>query len=138
MVYPILIALLIGVNSIVYMVFPIEREGYIEKYDIDMTIDTPLHQVKVDDLYFYEDGQCSITLRTYQKFWKSRVYDTFSLKLVDQTENEVMTARGIHTAGMASRYDIKFLKDGMSSIYIQTADGQVLEISLEEEAYETK
>lgn len=140
MIYPLFMTLVMGAYSLVYTVFPLEREEYVEKYEVNMSVDTPVHHLKVDDLYFYnvDDNECSLTLRTFQKFWKTRASNNFDIQLKDKAGNTISTASAHFLAGMVARHEIQFSKDEMSSIFIHTGDGQILEISLEEEAYETK
>lgn len=138
MIFPIYSILWIGGHNLAFMIFPSEIEEYVEKYEVNMSIDTPMHYLKVDDLYFCNDDEYYITLRSFQKVWKARANNTFEVKLVDQAGNTIPTAATNYFAGMTVRHNVYFMKDEMSSIFIHTRDGQVLEISLEEETYETK
>jgi len=139
MIYPVLISLNVGGHSLAYMAFPIQREYDGAKQELNLVLDTPVHYVKFDDLYFLENGECSITYRTYLKFWESRAHTSFDHKFTDQYGNEIMTAGFNGTAGiLVARTEIKFMKDDMDSIFIHSKDGQVLEISLEVDDYETK
>ena len=133
MIFPIYSILWIGAHDLAFMIFPSEIEEYVEKYEVNMSIDTPMHYLKVGDLYFCDDNECSITFRSFQKVWKARANNTFDVKLVDQAGNTIPTASTNYFAAMTVRHDVHFTKDEMNSVFIHTRDGQVLEISLEEE-----
>lgn len=138
MLLPILFDLKSVVYSVSYMFFPLERTEYEQKQELDVILETPVHYVKFDDLYFLEDEECVITYRTYQRIWKNRTRNSFSYKVLDENGEYILSSSSGTIAGITSINELWFEKDGMSSIFIHSEDGQVLEISLEEGSYEAK
>ena len=138
LIYPVLTGVYAGVSALLVMASPMEVLDWEEKHEINLNLDTPMHYVTFDELYLLENGNHCVTYRTYQKFWKSRSHGTFHYDFLDEDGNEIFTAYVQGGSGLVTRNSANFIKDEMKSVFIHSRDGQVLEISLEGDSYETK
>lgn len=109
-----------------------------EAISLDIDVDLSTHKVKIDNLYLLENGECTLTYRSWTKFHYSRAGRSSDLFYLEDYNGNVIPCGSFSSQTVFGSYgsrNFSYPQDS-SYIYVITFDGQKIELNLEEYYYE--
>lgn len=122
----------VGIFLLAKSMTPVTLENSVETYEVNLEMDLPTHQVKIDNICLNENEQYCLTFRAWPKFKYSRAgwsSDCFTLENKDGEMAGGATLRGSGSFLYGSK-DFEWPEDSL--LYIVAVDGKVIELDLTE------
>ena len=122
----------VGAFGLIKSITPVVLENSVETYKVNLELDLPTHQVKIDNICLNENEQYCLTFRAWPKFKYSRAgwsSDCFNLENKQGEMAGGATLRGSGSFLYGSK-DFEWPENSMLSIV--AVDGEVIELDLTE------
>lgn len=122
----------VGAYGLIKSMTPVTLANSVETYKVNLELDLPTHQVKIDNICLNENEQYCLTFRAWPKIKYSRVGWSSHCFTLENKDGEMAGGATLIGSGsfLYGSKDFEWPEDSM--LYIVSVDGKVIELDLTE------
>lgn len=137
--FPALMMSAILISDVVKLSTPTVVEGCVETYPINIKVELPTHDIKIDNICIMEDGTYFLTYRSYTDFFYSRAgWSSYHFN-IESNDGEFLNNGSYNSSGFLGNIGYKtFTYPEDDIIYLSFGNEETIVLDLKEYIHEKK